>query len=77
MEVLQGQDNVCCVELGSILLKSADLAQVKEELATWTVLQTEVKLALGLEGIVHLDDELVIDALLKLARKHTENCQCF
>ena len=64
MQVLQGKQDVRSVKLGGVLLESTDLAQVEEELTTWAVLKAEVELALGLERVVHLDDELVIDALL-------------
>ena len=64
VQVLQGEEDVCCVELGGILLETTDLTEVEEELTTWAVLKAEVELALRLERVVHLDDELVIDALL-------------
>ena len=64
MEGLKGEQDVGGVELGSILLKSTDLTQVKEKFTTRAILKTEVKLALSLEGIVHLDDKAVIDTLL-------------
>ena len=62
--MLQGEEDVRCVELGGVLLETTDLAEVEEELTTWAVLKAEVELALRLERVVHLDDELVIDALL-------------
>ena len=69
MEVLEGKQDVGGVEFGRVLLKPANLTQVKEEFATWAVLETEVQLALRLEGIVHLDDELVIHAFLSNLQK--------
>lgn len=61
--MLQGQKNVCSIELSCVLLKATNLAQVEEELSTRAVLEAEVKLALSLECVVHLYDELVIDGL--------------
>ena len=64
MEVLESEENVGGVELGCVLLESADLTQVEEELTSWAVLETEEKLLLGLEGEVHLDDEAVAHTFL-------------
>lgn len=41
VEVLERQENVSSVEASSILLKSADLGQVKEKFATRAILQSE------------------------------------
>ena len=57
--MLQGEENVGGVELGCVLLESADLTEVEEELASWAVLETEEKLLLGLESEVHLYDKPV------------------
>ena len=56
--MLEGEKNIGSVELSRILLEAANLTQVKEQLATWTVLQTEVQLALSLERTVHSHDKL-------------------
>ena len=62
--MLKGEKNVGCIELGGILLESANLTQIEEQLTAWTVLKAEEELVLGLEGVVHLDNELVSDTLL-------------
>ena len=64
VEVLEGQEDVGRIELGSVLLEAADLTQVEEKFTAWAVFETEIELAFRLEGVVHLDDEFVIDALL-------------
>ena len=42
VKVLERQENVRSVKLGSVLLKATDLAQVEEQFATRTVLKAEV-----------------------------------
>ena len=69
MQVLQSKHDVCSIKLCCVLLKPANLTQVEKEFAPWAVLETEVELALCLECVVHLYDELVIDALLKVAKQ--------
>ena len=64
VEVLEGQEDVCRIELGSVLLEAANLTQVEEKFTAWAVLQAEVQLALCLESVVHLDDEFMIHAFL-------------
>ena len=66
--MLQSKDDVGSVELCCVLLKPTNLTQVEKEFTTWAVLKAEVELAFRLEGIVHLYDEFVIDALLKVAK---------
>lgn len=65
--MLQGQQNIRGVELGSVLLKAPDLTQVEEKLATGAVLEAEVELALSLERVVHFDDKFVIHAFQNTA----------
>ena len=62
MEVLECQQDICSVEFGCILLEAANLAEVKEQLATRAVLKAEVQFALGLKGVVHFDNKFVIYA---------------
>ena len=76
MELLQCQENVGCVEPGRVLLKPADLAEVEEEFTTWAVLETEEEFVLRLEGIVHLDDERVVDTFLKTIIHHNYLLEC-
>ena len=69
MEVLKGEQNIGGVEFGRVLLEPANLTQVEEKFSTGAVLKAEVQLALRLEGIVHLDNELVIHAFLSSLQK--------
>ena len=64
MEMLEGEKNVGSVELGGILLESANLTQIEEEFSTWAVLEAEEELLIRLEGVVHLDDETMTDTFL-------------
>ena len=64
MEVLQGEQDVGSIELGGVLLESANLTQIEEELTTRAVLETEEKLLLRLEGEVHLDNEAMTHTFL-------------
>ena len=66
--MLERQENVRSVKLGSVLLKATDLAQVEEQFATRAVLKAEVKLALSLERVVHLDNELMVYTFLYRAK---------
>lgn len=76
MEVLEGEKDVCSIELCCVLLEAPNLTEVEEEFATWAVLEAEVELALCLERVVHLHDKLVIDALLKGHKKTTWSDVC-
>lgn len=60
VEMLQSQQNIGSVKLGCILLKSANLTEIEEQLASGAVLQTEEQLGLRLEGVVHLHDVGVV-----------------
>ena len=62
--MLESEKDVGRVELGCILLEATDLTQVEEKLATWAVLQAEVKLVRSLEREVHLHDKLVVYTFL-------------
>ena len=62
MKVLECEQDICSVEFGGILLEAANLAEVKEQLATRAVLKAEVQFTLCLKGVVHLDNEFVINA---------------
>ena len=62
--MLQCQKYIGRIELCSILLESADLAQVKEKFTARAVFQAEVQLALSLESVVHFDDKLIVNAFL-------------
>ena len=73
MQVLQSKHDVGSVELCCILLEPSNLTQVEKEFATRAVLKAEIKLAFRLEGIVHFHNKLVINALLKVAKK--QDCQ--
>ena len=64
VEVLQGEQDVGSIELGGVLLESANLTQIEEELTTRAVLETEEKLLLRLEGEVHLDNEAMTHTFL-------------
>ena len=61
--MLKCKEDVSSIKLCSVLLKTADLAQVEKELTTWAVLKAEVQLALSLESEIHLDNELMMDTL--------------
>ena len=64
MQMLKSEQNISRVKLSSILLEPANLAQVEEKFTTWAVLEAEEEFVFGLEGIVHLHNELVIHAFL-------------
>lgn len=66
--MLQGQEDIGGVKLGSVLLEATYLTQVEEELAAWAILKAEVKLAFSLEGVVHLHDKAVVDAFLRISK---------
>ena len=64
MQMLKSEQNISRVKLSSILFEPANLAQVEEKFTTRTVLQTEEEFVFGLEGVVHLDNEFMIDTFL-------------
>ena len=41
VEMLQGQKDIGGVELSCILLESANLTEIEEQLSSWAVLKTE------------------------------------
>ena len=70
MEVVQSKQDVACVESGGILLEPADLRKIKEQLPARAILENKEQLALALEGVVHLDDEGVLDVLQDPPLRH-------
>ena len=65
MEMLKGKKDIGCVELGCILFEPTNLTQVEEELTTRAVLEAEEQLGVRLEGVVHLDDVVMVHTLLR------------
>eukprot|EP00350_Pseudokeronopsis_sp_OXSARD2_P013665 CAMPEP_0170556640 /NCGR_PEP_ID=MMETSP0211-20121228/17881_1 /TAXON_ID=311385 /ORGANISM="Pseudokeronopsis sp., Strain OXSARD2" /LENGTH=161 /DNA_ID=CAMNT_0010867101 /DNA_START=549 /DNA_END=1033 /DNA_ORIENTATION=- len=63
VEVLQGKDNFCCVELSPLLIEALLLPQVIEQLASIEEVNHKVELLRGLEGIVQLHNEGVAQLL--------------
>lgn len=61
MQVLQRQRDFRRVEASTLLGELLRLAQVVEELAAGTVVENEVELVAGLEGVFHAHDERVVD----------------
>ena len=64
MEMLKRKENVCCVELGSVLFEPAYLTEVEKQFSTWAVLKTEVEPFLIMECVVHFDNEVMVHTFL-------------
>lgn len=63
MQVVEREENVGSIELGSLLLKSANLLQVEEELASGTVVESHEQAFIVLEAVVHLDHVWMLNLL--------------
>jgi len=61
VQALQGQDDLSCVEAGSLFGEFRLLAQVEEELTSVKKINNEVEALWGLEGVMQLDDKWVIN----------------
>ena len=70
MQVAEGECHGERVELRSLLLELPVLAQVHEELATSDELHDKVELGVGLEHVLHADEEGVVRLLQDLLLEH-------
>lgn len=57
--MVEGEQNVRCVESGSIFLETANLREVEEKFSSGAVFKYEKQLRVTLERIVHFDDKRV------------------
>lgn len=57
MEVIDGQEDLCCVELGPLFRELLALAEVGEHLPAPDEVHDEEDLFLGLEGVLEFDKE--------------------
>lgn len=62
VETLKGQDYLRCVETGSLFSEFGLLAQMEEKLTTVKEVNHEVQSLWGLEGVMQLDNERVINS---------------
>ena len=60
MQVMQCQQDITCVESGSIFLEPSNLRKIEKEFSTWAVFQHKEQFTLTLEGIVHFDNEWML-----------------
>jgi hypothetical protein len=70
VKLLESEQNVCRVEPGSVLLKSANLTKVEEQFTAWAILQAEEEFVLRLERVVHLHNEWIIHVFLHKHKHH-------
>jgi hypothetical protein len=60
MEVLDGQAQLCDIELGLVLRESDLTGKMEAQITTRAIVQSEVEVVRCLEGEVEIDDELVV-----------------
>lgn len=60
MKVLDGQAQLCDVELGLVFREGNLTGKMEAEIAARTVVESEVEVVRGLKGEVKVDDELVV-----------------
>ena len=67
--MVEGEQNVRCVESGSIFLETANLREVEEKFSSGAVFKYEKQLRVTLERIVHFDDKRVSNVFLRNNKK--------